>query len=59
MMDKEMNDFAKKVELALAKQRPMGIKHDGWLYCPRCGKQLNIDRANYCKYCGQALKQED
>ena len=40
---------------ALEKQIPKKLKDDGWLYCPICGRDVLMDRFDYCPDCGQAL----
>lgn len=40
---------------ALKKQIPKKLKDDGWLYCPICGRDVLMDRFDYCPDCGQAL----
>lgn len=40
---------------ALEKQIPNKLKDDGWLYCPICGRDVLMDRFDYCPDCGQAL----
>lgn len=40
---------------ALDKQIPKKLKDDGWLYCPICGRDVLMDRFDYCPDCGQAL----
>ena len=40
---------------ALEKQIPKKLKDNGWLYCPICGRDVLMDRFNYCPDCGQAL----
>lgn len=40
---------------ALEKQIPKKLKDDGWLYCPICGRDVLLDRFDYCPDCGQAL----
>ena len=44
---------------ALEKQIPKKPKDDGWLYCPICGRDVLLDRFNYCPDCGQALDWSD
>ena len=44
---------------ALEKQIPKKLKDDGWLYCPICGRDVLMDRFDYCPDCGQALDWSD
>ena len=44
---------------ALEKQIPKKPKDDGWLYCPICGRDVLMDRFDYCPDCGQALDWSD
>ena len=44
---------------ALEKQIPKKLKDDGRLYCPICGRDVLLDRFNYCPDCGQALDWSD
>ena len=44
---------------ALEKQIPKKLKGDGWLYCPFCGRDVLMDRFDYCCHCGQALDWSD
>ena len=44
---------------ALEKQIPKKLKGDGWLYCPICGRDVLMDRFDYCPDCGQALDWSD
>lgn len=44
---------------ALEKQIPKKLKDDGWLYCPICGRDVLLDRFDYCPDCGQALDWSD
>ena len=44
---------------ALDKQIPKKLKDDGWLYCPICGRDVLLDRFDYCPDCGQALDWSD
>ena len=44
---------------ALEKQIPKKLKDDGWLYCPICGRDVLMDRFDYCCHCGQALDWSD
>ena len=37
---------------ALEKQIPKKLKGDGWLYCPICGRDVLMDRFDYCPNCG-------
>ena len=40
---------------ALEKQIPKKLKDNGWLYCPFCGRDVLMDKFDYCTHCGQAL----
>ena len=54
--------MCEKVNLALEaleKQIPKKLKDDGWLYCPICGRDVLMDRFDYCPDCGQALDWSD
>ena len=44
---------------ALEKQIPKKLKDDGWLYCPICGRDVLMDKFDYCPDCGQALDWSD
>ena len=44
---------------ALEKQIPKKLKDNGWLYCPICGRDVLMDRFDYCPDCGQALDWSD
>ena len=44
---------------SLEKQIPKKLKDDGWLYCPICGRDVLMDRFDYCPDCGQALDWSD
>ena len=48
-------DCYKLIREALEKQIPKKLKDDGWLYCPICGRDVLMDRFDYCPDCGQAL----
>ena len=48
-------DCYKLIIEALEKQIPKKLKDDGWLYCPICGRDVLMDRFDYCYHCGQAL----
>ena len=48
-------DCYKLIIEALEKQIPKKLKDDGWLYCPICGRDVLMDRFDYCPDCGQAL----
>ena len=50
--------YAMAIE-ALEKQIPKKLKDDGWLYCPFCGRDVLMDRFDYCPDCGQALDWSD
>ena len=52
-------DCYKLVREALEKQIPKKLKDDGWLYCPICGRDVLMDRFDYCPDCGQALDWSD
>ena len=55
-------DYAEAFEVAietLEKQIPEKPKDDGWLYCPICGRDVLMDRFDYCPDCGQALDWSD
>lgn len=55
-------DYAEAFEVAieaLEKQIPKKLKDDGWLYCPICGRDVLMDRFDYCPDCGQALDWSD
>lgn len=45
----------KNVANALARATPKPPKEDGWLYCPICGKDICVDKPNYCSDCGQRI----
>ena len=45
--------------VALKKQIPMKPKDEGWLYCPVCGKDVCVDKPEYCSDCGQKLDWSD
>ena len=54
--DIEKTEAALKLAIsALEKQIPKKLKDDGWLYCPICGRDVLLDRFDYCPDCGQAL----
>ena len=52
-------DCYKLIIEALEKQIPKKLKDDGWLYCPICGRDVLMDRFDYCPDCGQALDWSD
>ena len=52
-------DCYKLIREALEKQIPKKLKDDGWLYCPICGRDVLMDRFDYCPHCGQALDWSD
>ena len=52
-------DCYKLIIEALEKQIPKKPKDDGWLYCPICGRDVLMDRFDYCPDCGQALDWSD
>ena len=52
-------DCYKLIREALDKQIPKKLKGDGWLYCPICGRDVLMDRFDYCCHCGQALDWSD
>ena len=52
-------DCYKLVREALEKQIPKKLKGDGWLYCPICGRDVLMDKFDYCPDCGQALDWSD
>lgn len=52
-------DCYKLIREALEKQIPEKLKDDGWLYCPICGRDVLMDRFDYCPDCGQALDWSD
>lgn len=52
-------DCYKLIIEALEKQIPKKLKDDGWLYCPICGRDVLLDRFDYCPDCGQALDWSD
>ena len=52
-------DCYKLIIEALEKQIPKKLKDDGWLYCPICGRDVLMDRFDYCPHCGQALDWSD
>ena len=52
-------DCYKLIREALEKQIPKKLKDDGWLYCPICGRDVLMDRFDYCPDCGQALDWSD
>ena len=52
-------DCYKLIREALEKQIPKKLKGDGWLYCPICGRDVLMDRFDYCPHCGQALDWSD
>lgn len=54
----QCNAMEKAIE-ALEKQIPEKPKEDGWLYCPICGRDVLMDRFDYCPDCGQALDWSD
>ena len=45
----------KSVANALERATPKPPKDDGWLYCPVCGKDICVDKPNYCSECGQRI----
>lgn len=45
----------KAVANALERATPKPPKDDGWLYCPVCGKDVCVDKPNYCSNCGQCI----
>lgn len=49
----------KAIADALKKQIPMKPKDEGWLYCPVCGKDVCVDKPEYCSDCGQKLDWSD
>lgn len=58
--DIEKTEAALKLAIsALEKQIPKKLKDDGWLYCPICGRDVLMDRFDYCPNCGQALDWSD
>ena len=52
-------DCYKLIIEALEKQIPKKLKDDGWLYCAICGRDVLMDRFDYCPDCGQALDWSD
>lgn len=41
---------------SLEKQIPKEPVETDWLYCPSCGKKLNVlEQKNYCANCGQKI----
>ena len=52
-------DCHKLIREALEKQIPKKLKDDGWLYCPICGRDVLMDKFDYCPDCGQALDWSD
>ena len=52
-------DCYKLIREALEKQIPKKLKGDGWLYCPFCGRDVLMDKFDYCCHCGQALDWSD
>lgn len=40
---------------AIERATPKPPHNDGWLYCPVCGKDICVDRPNYCSECGQRI----
>ena len=48
-------DCYKLIREALEKQIPKKLKDNGWLYCPFCGRDVLMDKFDYCPHCGQAL----
>ena len=52
-------DCYKLIREALEKQIPKKLKDDGWLYCPICGRDVLMDKFDYCSHCGQALDWSD
>ncbi len=47
--------YEKAIVNALKKAIPKPPKEDGWLYCPVCGKDICIDKPNYCSACDQRI----
>ena len=43
---------------ALERQMPKKPAENGWLFCPICGRDILMDRFNYCPNCGQAIDWE-
>ena len=52
-------DCYKLIREALEKQIPKKLKDNGWLYCPFCGRDVLMDKFDYCSHCGQALDWSD
>ena len=52
-------DCYKLIREALERQIPKKLKDAGWLYCPICGRDVLMDRFDYCPHCGQALDWSD
>ena len=52
-----LNEVA--IAKALERATPKPPYENGWLYCPVCGKDICVDRPNYCSECGQRIDWRD
>ena len=49
----------KAIVNALAKATAVPPRNGGWLYCPVCGKDICLEKPNYCSVCGQRIDWRD
>ena len=51
--------YEENIAKAIANYTPQKPNYDSWIDCPCCGRDLGIDKPNYCSNCGQRLDWSD
>ena len=58
-LDTEIILCEENIVKAIANYTPQKPNYDGWIDCPSCGRDLGIDKPNYCSDCGQRIDWSD